>query len=76
MARFGAALGQGFIDAGGPNVTISLQSRMESRNTSTIINMVIFGQFLNWSLLAHCLFGFRTDGYHWSERLPQGKSSR
>jgi hypothetical protein len=40
-ARFGAALGRGFIDAGGRDVTISLQSRAESRNTSTIVSMMI-----------------------------------
>jgi 26S proteasome regulatory subunit N2 len=54
MARFGAALGQGFIDAGGRNITISLQSRVGSRNTSTIVSMVMFCQFRYWYLLAHC----------------------
>ncbi|KDQ63503.1 hypothetical protein JAAARDRAFT_119183 [Jaapia argillacea MUCL 33604] len=54
MARFGAALGQGFIDAGGRNVTISLQSRAGSRNTSAIVGMVLFCQFWYWYPLAHC----------------------
>ncbi|KAJ7071127.1 D-isomer specific 2-hydroxyacid dehydrogenase [Mycena amicta] len=45
MARFGAAIGQGFIDAGGRNVTISLQSRAGSKNTNAIVGMHI----------AHCL---------------------
>jgi len=53
MARFGAALGQGFIDAGGRNVTISLQSRAGSRNTSAIVGMVMFCQFWYWYPLAH-----------------------
>ncbi len=61
MARFGAALGRGFIDAGGHDVTISLQSRVESRDTSTIIILVLV------SIGALCLFGFRTNGYHSSE---------
>jgi 26S proteasome regulatory subunit N2 len=54
MARFGAALGQGFIDAGGRNVTISLQSRAGSSNTSAIVGMVLFCQFWYWYPLAHC----------------------
>ncbi|KAJ7225612.1 D-isomer specific 2-hydroxyacid dehydrogenase [Mycena pura] len=54
MARFGAALGQGFIDAGGRNVTISLQSRAGSRNTNAIVGMVMFCQFWYWYPLAHC----------------------
>jgi 26S proteasome regulatory subunit N2 len=53
MACFGAALGQGFIHAGGRNVTISLQSRASSRNTSAIV-MVMFCQFWYWYPLAHC----------------------
>lgn len=54
MARFGAAIGQGLIDAGGRNVTISLQSRAGSRNTSAIVGMVLFCQFWYWYPLAHC----------------------
>lgn len=52
MARFGAAIGQGFIDAGGRNVTISLQSRAGSSNTSAIVGMVLFCQFWYWYPLA------------------------
>ncbi|OSX67352.1 hypothetical protein POSPLADRAFT_1042584 [Postia placenta MAD-698-R-SB12] len=54
MARFGAAIGQGLIDAGGRNVTISLQSRAGSRNTNAIVGMVLFCQFWYWYPLAHC----------------------
>ncbi|KAH9487038.1 26S proteasome non-ATPase regulatory subunit 1-like protein B [Psilocybe cubensis] len=54
MARFGAAIGQGLIDAGGRNVTISLQSRAGSTNTSAIVGMVLFCQFWYWYPLAHC----------------------
>jgi 26S proteasome regulatory subunit N2 len=54
VARFGAALGQGLIDAGGRNVTISLQSSAGSKNTSAIVGMVLFCQFWYWYPLAHC----------------------
>ncbi|KAK2461999.1 hypothetical protein APHAL10511_006462 [Amanita phalloides] len=53
LARFGAAVGQGLIDAGGRNVTISLQSRAGSKNTSAIVGMVMFCQFWYWYPLAH-----------------------
>ncbi|KAH8110441.1 hypothetical protein DFH11DRAFT_1547543 [Phellopilus nigrolimitatus] len=39
---FGAALGQGLIDTGGHNVTISLHSRAGSRNTSAVMDMGLF----------------------------------
>lgn len=54
VARFGATLGQGLIDAGGRNVIINLQSRAGSRNTSAIVGMVLFCQFWYWYPLAHC----------------------
>lgn len=55
MARFGAALGQGLIDAGGRNVTINLQSCAGSRNMNAIIGMALFCQFWYWYPLAHCV---------------------
>jgi len=55
MARFGASVAQGLIDAGGRNVTISLQSRAGSRNTGAIVGMVLFCQFWYWFPLAHCV---------------------
>ncbi|KAK1229676.1 proteasome regulatory particle base subunit [Marasmius sp. AFHP31] len=54
VARFGAAIAQGVIDAGGRNVTINLQSRAGSRNTNAIVGMVMFCQFWYWYPLAHC----------------------
>ena len=54
MARFGAVLGQGLIDAGGRNVTITLQSRAGSRNTSAIVGLALFCQFWYWYPLALC----------------------
>ncbi|RKO87809.1 hypothetical protein BDK51DRAFT_1391, partial [Blyttiomyces helicus] len=55
MAKFGAVLGQGIIDAGGRNVTISLQSRSGSANMSAIVGMAVFTQFWYWYPLAHFL---------------------
>jgi 26S proteasome regulatory subunit N2 len=55
MARFGAVLGQGLIDAGGRNVTISLQSMVGSSNMSSIVGMTLFCQFWYWYPLAHCV---------------------
>jgi 26S proteasome regulatory subunit N2 len=55
MARFGAALGQGLIDAGGRNVSISLQSRAGSQNMNAIIGVALFCQFWYWYPLAHCV---------------------
>ncbi|EJD55629.1 26S proteasome regulatory complex, non-ATPase subcomplex, Rpn2/Psmd1 subunit [Auricularia subglabra TFB-10046 SS5] len=54
MARFGSALGQGLIDAGGRNVTISLQSRAGSTNMAAVVGMALFCQFWYWFPLAHC----------------------
>lgn len=59
MARSGGAIGQGFLDAGGRNVTITLQSPTGSANTSAIVGMVSFCQFWCWYPLAHCACRFR-----------------
>ncbi|GAA6036531.1 hypothetical protein JCM8097_003550 [Rhodosporidiobolus ruineniae] len=55
MAKFGAALSQGIIDAGGRNVTISLQNRSGGGNMPAIVGMALFAQFWYWFPLAHCL---------------------
>jgi 26S proteasome regulatory subunit N2 len=53
MAKFGAAISQGIIDAGGRNVTISLTSKSGSLNMMGIVGMVLFTQFWYWFPLAH-----------------------
>ncbi|KAI9101952.1 armadillo-type protein [Phlyctochytrium arcticum] len=55
MAKFGAVLGQGIIDAGGRNVTISLQSFSGHANMSAIVGMAVFTQFWYWYPLTHFL---------------------
>jgi 26S proteasome regulatory subunit N2 len=55
LARIGAALGQGIIDAGGRNVTISLQSRSGYPNIPAIVGMAVFTQFWSWFPLSHFL---------------------
>lgn len=55
MAKFGAVLAQGIIDAGGRNVTVSLQSRTGHINLQAVVGMLIFTQYWYWFPLAHCL---------------------
>lgn len=56
MSRFGAALGQGLIDAGGRNTTIGLTSRANgSKSMQAIVGMTLFTQFWYWFPLAHCV---------------------
>lgn len=53
MAKFGAILAQGIIDAGGRNVTVSLQSRTGHTNLPAVVGMLVFTQFWYWFPLAH-----------------------
>lgn len=53
MAKFGAALAQGLIDAGGRNVTITLQGRGGSNKTAAIVGMALFAQYWYWFPMAH-----------------------
>lgn len=55
VAKFGAILAQGVIDAGGRNVTISLQSRTGHTHMPTIVGLLVFTQFWFWFPLSHFL---------------------
>jgi 26S proteasome regulatory subunit N2 len=54
MAKLGATLAQGLIDAGGRNVTISMQSKSGSINMPAVVGLALFTQFWYWFPLAHC----------------------
>ena len=54
MAKFGASLAQGMIDAGGRNVTISLMSRNGNMSMPAVVGLALFTQFWYWFPLAHC----------------------
>ena len=54
MAKFGAILATGMLDAGGRNVTISLVSKSGQKNMGAIVGMAVFTHFWYWHPL--CLF--------------------
>jgi len=53
MAKFGAALAMGIIDAGGRNCTIGLQTQSGNLNMSAVVGMAIFTQYWYWFPLTH-----------------------
>lgn len=56
LAKFGAALAQGIIDAGGRNATIQLENAHTSTlNTKAVVGLAMFTQFWYWFPLAHFL---------------------
>lgn len=55
LARFGASLAQGIIDAGGRNMTISLATRAGTPDMKAVVGMALFSQFWYWYPMAHFL---------------------
>lgn len=56
LAKFGATLAQGIIDAGGRNVTINLEnSQSNTLNTKAIVGLAVFVQSWYWFPLSHFL---------------------
>ncbi|KAJ2300751.1 proteasome regulatory particle base subunit, partial [Coemansia sp. RSA 2706] len=55
VTKFGAAISQGIIDAGGRNVTIGLTTNDGQLNAPACAGMLLFTQFWYWFPLAHFL---------------------
>ncbi|KAI9733050.1 MAG: proteasome regulatory particle base subunit [Cirrosporium novae-zelandiae] len=55
MAKFGAAIALGIIDAGGRNCTISLQTQTGNLNMTGIVGMAVFTQYWYWFPFTHFL---------------------
>jgi len=55
IAKFGAILAQGIIDAGGRNATVSLSSRAGQNHMPSIVGLFVFSQFWYWFPLSHFL---------------------
>jgi len=55
ISKFGAILAQGIIDAGGRNVTVSLQSRSGQNHMPSIVGIFVFTQFWYWFPMSHFL---------------------
>ena len=55
MAKFGASVALGIIDAGGRNCTIGLQTQTGNLNMSAIVGMAVFIQYWYWFPFAHFL---------------------
>ncbi|XP_015761098.1 PREDICTED: 26S proteasome non-ATPase regulatory subunit 1-like [Acropora digitifera] len=70
IAKFGATLAQGILDAGGRNVTISLQSRAGHTHMATVVGLFVFTHVWFWFPLSHfislaftpsCIIGLNSD---------------
>lgn len=55
MAKFGAAIALGVIDAGGRNCTLGLQTPTGNLNLTAIVGMAVFTQYWYWFPLTHFL---------------------
>ena len=55
MAKLGAILGLGIVDAGGRNVTIALQTRTGMTNAVGAVGALLFQQFWYWYPMTHMI---------------------
>lgn len=56
LSKFGAALAEGILDAGGRNVTISLENAQTGAlNMKAVVGLAVFTQFWYWFPLTHFL---------------------
>lgn len=55
MAKFGATLAQGIIDAGGRNVSLTLRNKNGLNTVKAIIGFALFNQFWYWFPMTHFL---------------------
>ncbi|KAI8467935.1 MAG: 26S proteasome regulatory subunit [Monoraphidium minutum] len=55
MARMGAAVATGILDAGGRNVTVGLRSRSGYFRRTSVVGLALFTYHWYWHPVAHCL---------------------
>lgn len=55
IAKYGAIIAQGILDAGGRNMSLSLQTRSGQTDMTAVVGLLVFTQFWYWFPLAHFL---------------------
>ena len=55
MAKFGAILATGILDAGGRNVTVSLRTLSGHKNATNVVGLSLFSQYWYWHPFVHFL---------------------
>jgi len=55
IAKYGAIIAQGILDAGGRNMSLSLQTRNGQTDMTAVVGLLVFTQFWYWFPLAHFL---------------------
>lgn len=53
MAKFGAILAHGILDAGGRNVTVSLRTLSGHKNATNVVGLSLFSQYWYWHPYVH-----------------------
>jgi 26S proteasome regulatory subunit N2 len=53
MAKFGAILAHGILDAGGRNVTVSLRTLSGHKNATNVVGLALFSQYWYWHPFVH-----------------------